>query len=182
MEALKEKAEQKAEALARKFGVDYAVEMMPLVTESGNGTPFYGLFNPKYGNFMASCTKQYQPVQNVEILKAAIGGLLQFGELDPEDGKIQELHEGRKLLFEVPIKDGNDQFVDGDGISQTIAIVDSKDTTRSFRVAIGYHVWSCSNGLYITRRDWKLKAKHTESIEQKIAGLQEMIPRIIKER
>lgn len=180
---MQNKAEQKAIEIAKKSGLDYEVEKLPFFANRNGKTvesDYFGLFNPKTGKFLNSVSEQYRPVQNMEILKAVIGAVQKFGELDPDKATAKDLNEGRKILIDIPIADDGDFH--GDKIQKSVTVVDSKDGSSQLRVGLGSLVMSCENGLYRFRNDHEhMAAKHTAKIEERIQGLKDTLPVAIRE-
>lgn len=169
---LQSKALDKAQDILQEEGLDYEIQKLPLQTEGGIVSPYYGLFNPANEKFLNSVTDQYHVTQNRDILAAIIQGTQKFTD-QLEVSKVRDIHEGRKLMVELKVR--GDEAFGNDRVERTITFFDSNDGSTSLSMMIGFHVYSCSNGLFIeTAEDEKaskIKKKHTRSIEDVIPAI-----------
>jgi hypothetical protein len=161
------------------YGLDFRIEKLPLVvnrlTEDGVQeieSPYFGLLNTKSGEIINSVKDSYHVTQNEDIVKLALLGARNFGELSVQ--KAGAINGGRRVFIQFKIE-GESRFND-EIINRYVTLIDSNDGTTGLGIGVGSKVMSCQNQFFKFYKDSLMRAKHTSKIEEKLKE----IPMLIK--
>lgn len=176
--------ETKALELLSEYGLDFRIEKLPLsgmleVKDDNNTvmgidnvpSSYYGLYNTKTKEIINTVKDSYHISQNMDIMMSVLRGTQKFGNLDIIDAK--SFNGGRRTMIKLGIE--GDSIVGDDVIKKNITIIDSNDGSSSLLVGIGDFTMSCKNQFYQFPIDGRMRARHTKTIDSKVAQIEFLI-------
>lgn len=165
---------EQTQELLKAHGLDFHIHKLPLTAvHDGQVIPstYFGLYNDKSGEIINTVKDSYTISQNSDVVEAVLRGSQRYGNLAVE--KAHSFNGGRRTHIALRIE--GDAKVGNDTIKRYVTIIDSNDGSSGLLVGIGDFTISCKNQFYTFAEDGRMRARHTSSIEQKIAQIETMV-------
>jgi len=140
-------------------------------------TGYFALINDKSGETLNSVKEGYTVSQNDEIVLAALLGIEPF-EHELSVSNAGAINGGRKIFIQLEVA-GKTIMPDNDVVTRYITIIDSNDGSTGLSIGVGTLTMSCQNQFWKFYKSGSMKARHTQSIEEKIKALPNLITEAI---
>jgi hypothetical protein len=154
------------ERISTKF--DYEVECVPLLTQDGQSTRFFGNRRKDTGEVFATVTDRYELLQNAPLVDCTES---LFREKGMTGWKRKEVvtHGGARMraLYDFPNIGGK---VDGQDLIFRLKVQNSFDGSLRASFQVGLVRLICSNGMAVPVNTLNLTKKHTASLETSFVG------------
>ena len=165
---------EQTQELLQAHGLDFHIHKLPLsAVHEGQviPSPYFGLMNDKTGEIINTVKESYTISQNADVVEAVLRGSQKYGNLNVTHA--YSLNGGRRTYIALEIE--GDAKVGNDTVKRYVTIIDSNDGSSGLLVGIGDFTMSCQNQFYSFEEDGRMRARHTSSIEQKIAQIETMV-------
>jgi hypothetical protein len=147
---------------------DYQVECVPLLTQDGQATRFFGNRRKDTGEVFATVTDRYEILQNDSLL-ASSEALFKDKGLNVFKRKEIVTHGGARMraLYDFPNIGAK---VDGQDLTFRLAVQNSFDGSLRASFQVGMVRIICSNGMAAPVNTLNLTKKHTTSLDVEFVG------------
>jgi hypothetical protein len=154
------------ERISSKF--DYKVEQVPLLTQDGQATRFFGTRRTDTGEVFATVTDRYEILQNETLLESS-ENLFKGKGLNVFKRKEVVTHGGARMraLYDFPNIGAK---VDGQDLTFRLAVQNSFDGSLRASFQVGMVRLICTNGMAAPVNTLNLTRKHTSSLDVDFVG------------
>ena len=153
--------------LLEATATNWTVNKIPLITESGLITDSYGMFRNDTNLWLGTIGKQYEPMQNYEVVETLISATQDYSEIH----RGGQLNGGKKVYYQTevsPVNVGNDE------VKRYLTILNSHDGSSSIGFGFSNMVVVCQNTFFKALKDIK-KLRHTNSAKERLQIAKEQV-------
>lgn len=157
--------------LLEQTATNWTVNKLPLVTQDGLPTESFGMFRNDNNLWLGTIGKQYEPIQNFEIVETLIATTEEISEKH----KGGMLFNGKKVYYQSeidPIQVANDE------VKRYVTILNSHDGSSSLGFGFSNTVVVCQNTFYKAMKDVQ-RFRHTTSARERIEIARKQVREIL---
>lgn len=172
--------DEKVQKILNDFDLNFEIIKAPLkgvINVDGKrryfDSPYYGLYNSVTDHCISTVKEGYRVSQNQEVIEMVLQGMTGFGD-EISVFRAGALNGGAKVFVQLELT-GLKKMGKGDAIKQFVTIIDSNDGSTGLSVGIGDVTMSCTNQFFRFYKKGKAKFRHTQTLEEKIKTIPELI-------
>lgn len=165
--------------LLEQNALNWDVEKQPLFLPNGTQTDFFGVVRTDNSHTFQTCTKQYHPLQNRELMQTA---LIISDVLEQPISKVKQMENG--AIVYITFEGRRHEIAGlkvGDTVQEKLSLVNSHDGSKAFGLSFGHVVLSCLNGQTRFDRKGFYSIRHTASLSDKLQAFSRALPRVLSE-
>ena len=157
--------------LLEQTATHWTVNKLPLVTQDGLPTESFGMFRNDNNLWLGTIGKQYEPIQNFEIVETLIATTEEISEKH----KGGMLFNGKKVYYQSeidPIQVSNDE------VKRYVTILNSHDGSSSLGFGFSNTVVVCQNTFYKAMKDVQ-RFRHTTTAKERLEIARKQVREIL---
>jgi phage/plasmid-like protein (TIGR03299 family) len=157
--------------LLLQTATNWTVNKLPLVTQDGLPTESFGMFRNDNNLWLGTIGKQYEPIQNFEIVETLIATTEEISEKH----KGGMLFNGKKVYYQSeidPIQVANDE------VKRYVTILNSHDGSSSLGFGFSNTVVVCQNTFYKAMKDVQ-RFRHTTTAKERLEIARKQVREIL---
>lgn len=157
--------------LLEQTATNWTVNKLPLVTQDGLPTESFGMFRNDNNLWLGTIGKQYEPIQNFEIVETLIATTEEISEKH----KGGMLFNGKKVYYQSeidPIQVANDE------VKRFVTILNSHDGSSSIGFGFSNTVVVCQNTFYKAMKEVQ-KFRHTTTAKERLEIAKKQVREIL---
>jgi phage/plasmid-like protein (TIGR03299 family) len=157
--------------LLEQTATNWTVNKLPLVTQDGLPTESFGMFRNDNNLWLGTIGKQYEPIQNFEIVETLIATTEEISEKH----KGGMLFNGKKVYYQSeidPIQVANDE------VKRYVTILNSHDGSSSLGFGFSNTVVVCQNTFYKAMKDVQ-RFRHTTTAKERLEIARKQVREIL---
>jgi phage/plasmid-like protein (TIGR03299 family) len=146
--------------LLEETKTNWTVNKIPLVTDSGLKTDSYGMFKNDDNSWLGTIGKQYEPMQNYQVVETLISATQDYSEKH----RGGQLNGGKKVYYQTEVEPVN---VGTDEVKRYLTILNSHDGSSSIGFGFSNMVVICQNTFFKALKDLQ-RFRHTTSAKERL--------------
>lgn len=157
--------------LLEQTATNWTVNKLPLVSQDGLPTESFGMFRNDNNLWLGTIGKQYEPIQNFEMVETLIATTEEISEKH----KGGMLFNGKKVYYQSeidPIQVANDE------VKRYVTILNSHDGSSSIGFGFSNTVVVCQNTFYKAMKDVQ-RFRHTTTAKERLEIARKQVREIL---
>lgn len=157
--------------LLEQTTTNWTVNKLPLVSQDGLPTESFGMFRNDNNLWLGTIGKQYEPIQNFEMVETLIATTEEISEKH----KGGMLFNGKKVYYQseiTPIQVANDE------VKRYVTILNSHDGSSSIGFGFSNTVVVCQNTFYKAMKDVQ-RFRHTTTAKERLEIARKQVREIL---